>query len=256
MVMGLDIGSAASKAVALDEKKRIRGNVLIPLGTGSTGPVQAVEKLEKICGERFIKTVVTGYGRKTWKEAQKEVSELSCHAKGAEYLSPGTTSVLDIGGQDVKVLEVQNGKLMNFIMNDKCAAGTGRFLEVMANILEVRLSEMETLALEAEETVAISSICTVFAESEVISRLAEGKNRSAICAGIHEAVAAKAVGLAGRMELGEKMMITGGAAANRDLVQRIERKLGKKVMCCEMAQYAGAIGAALFALELLKKEGV
>lgn len=140
VVMGLDIGSAASKAVALDENGKIVGTALVPFGTGSSGPAQAVKKLEELCGGKFVKTVVTGYGRKTWDAADKQVSELSCHAKGAQYLVPGTTAVIDIGGQDAKVLEVKNGKLLNFVMNDKCAAGTGRFLEVMSRILADRFA--------------------------------------------------------------------------------------------------------------------
>ena len=175
--LGIDIGSTASKCVMLKNGAEIVAKSLISVGAGTSGPARAIREVLDSCGmkkEDMAYVLATGYGRKSLEEqglANKEMSELSCHAKGAHFLFPNVRTVIDIGGQDAKVLEISNGAMVNFQMNDKCAAGTGRFLDVMARVLEVKVSDMETLGMRSTKEAEISPTCTVFAESAVISAL-------------------------------------------------------------------------------------
>jgi len=162
-------------------------------------------------------------------------------------------TVIDIGGQDVKVMHIENGSMINFQMNDKCAAGTGRFLDVMARILEVNVDDLEKLGSQSTKEVSISSTCTVFAESEVISQLAAGSDKCDVIHGIHRAVAARVVGLAHRVGLQDDIVMTGGVAQNKDVVKSLEEALGRKVHTTSMTQYVGALGAALFAWKKAQK---
>ena len=180
------------------------------------------------------------------------ITEITCHAKGAHYLNPNVRTVIDIGGQDIKAISIdENGAVKNFLMNDKCAAGTGRFLEMMARTLGLSLEEMSTRGLEWKENVVISSMCTVFAESEVVSLVAQNKDVADIIHGLNVSVASKVGALAAR--LGKKnpgeYMMTGGVARNKGIIQALEEKLGAKLYICDEAQLCGALGAALFAYE-------
>ena len=181
MFLGLDIGSASSKAVILSGDGQIAAKTVVNTGTGTRGPDKAVEKALLDAGltaSQIVYSVVTGYGRINYSFADKQITEISCHAKGVAHLNPNARTVIDIGGQDAKVIRlINNGKLDNFVMNDKCAAGTGRFLEVMARILDCGIGELSGLAERSTEAVVISNTCTVFAESEVISRLAAGSQK-------------------------------------------------------------------------------
>jgi predicted CoA-substrate-specific enzyme activase len=192
----------------------------------------------------------TGYGRHNVEEADGEMSELSCHAKGAALLFSEARTVIDIGGQDAKALRIDaGGKLENFVMNEKCAAGTGRFLEVMARVLEVRQEDMEKLAAMRTRRVDISSTCAVFAESEVISQLSAGTDRADIIDGIHRSVAARVAGLAKRVGVKPGVAMTGGVAQNNGVRLALQEELGVPVLASPLSQYAGALGAALLAFQ-------
>lgn len=197
-------------------------------------------------------TAATGYGRNSVINADLVFSELSCHARGACWLYPDVRTVLDIGGQDVKALSVlPGGKLGGFVMNDKCAAGTGRFLDVMARILEMDIVELGELDQLSTKCVEISSTCTVFAESEVISQLSQGVNIADLTAGIHRAVAFRGAGLLRRLGITEPLFMTGGVAQNSGVIRALKAELGIAIHTDPRAQLAGAVGAALLALEKL-----
>ena len=256
-VLGIDIGSTASKCVILNDSKEIVAKAVVDVGAGTSGPKRALEAVLKDAGlkrEDISYVLATGYGRNSSEfDADSQMSELSCHAAGAAYLFPDVSTVIDIGGQDVKVLSVENGMLMNFQMNDKCAAGTGRFLDVMARVLEVKVDELAALGAKAEKVVPISSTCTVFAESEVISQLAKGTDKNSIIAGIHQAVATKVVGLAHRVGIKDRLVMTGGVALNGGVVKALEEQLGKEISTSELTQFAGALGAAIYALRKIER---
>ena len=215
----------------------------------------AVEKAG-IQKEEIVRIVTTGYGRAYIDSGDDSITEITCHAKGAHYLNPKVRTVIDIGGQDIKAISIdENGAVTNFLMNDKCAAGTGRFLEMMARTLGLSLEEMSTKGLEWKENVVISSMCTVFAESEVVSLVAQNKNVADIIHGLNVSVASKVGALAARLgknNPGEYMM-TGGVAKNKGITNALEEKLGAKLYICDEAQLCGALGAALFAYEKCKK---
>lgn len=200
--------------------------------------------------------LATGYGRNSLDGlADLQMSELSCHAKGATYLFPDVHTVVDIGGQDVKVIEIENGMMKNFVMNDKCAAGTGRFLDVMARVLEVRVEDLGDLGDKSTKEIGISSTCTVFAESEVISQLAVGTDKCDIIAGIHRSVAGRVSGLCNRVGVRDRVVMTGGVAQNHGIVKALENQLGHEISTSPLTQYNGALGAALFAYQkALKKQ--
>lgn len=255
--LGIDVGSTASKCVMLKNGSEIVAKSLIHVGAGTSGPQRALDAVLEEAGmkrEDMSYILATGYGRNALMEfADKQMSELSCHARGASFLFPQVHTVIDIGGQDVKVLHVENGRMVNFQMNDKCAAGTGRFLDVMARVLEVKVSEMEALGRQSTKEVGISSTCTVFAESEVISQLAEGSKKEDIINGIHRSIAHRVAGLAHRVGLQPDVVMTGGVAQNRGVVEALEAELQCTIQTSPLTQYNGALGAALFAWENLNK---
>ena len=255
--LGIDVGSTASKCIILKNGCEIVSKSLIGVGAGTSGPERAIKQVLDGCGmkkEDMAYTLATGYGRNSLMGlADQPMSELSCHAKGATFLFPDVHTVIDIGGQDVKILHIENGAMVNFAMNDKCAAGTGRFLDVMARVLEVRVDDLDKLGALSTKDVAISSTCTVFAESEVISQLAQGTNKNDIIAGIHRAVANRVVGLAHRIGVQDTVVMTGGVAQNSGVVQALAAGLGHEVHTSKLTQYNGALGAALFAYQKAAK---
>ncbi|MDO4269163.1 MAG: acyl-CoA dehydratase activase [Eubacteriales bacterium] len=256
LTMGVDIGSTASKAVIIRDGKEIVARQLVAVGTGTRGPQQVYQGVLAQAGvvrADIARVVATGYGRLKFAEADRELSEVSCHGRGISFLCPGIRTVIDIGGQDAKALALDlGGNLENFIMNDKCAAGTGRFLEAMARVLDIPVEEMGMLSAQAQHPVSISSTCAVFAESEVISRLAAGEQAADIVAGIHASVARKVSGLAVRAGVHAPIAMSGGVAKNRGIVEAMERELHSPITVPEDCQLAGAIGAALFAYRDLK----
>ncbi len=251
--MGVDIGSTASKSIILKDGKDIIATSVIDVGAGTSGPSRTISetlKSSKINREDISYVMATGYGRNALKGADSQMSELSCHAKGAYFLFPNVKTIIDIGGQDAKALKIgNNGMLENFVMNDKCAAGTGRFLDVIARVLEVDISELQELDEKATQDVTISSTCTVFAESEVISQLASGAKIEDIVKGIHNSIAARVGSLAKRVGLNDDIVFTGGVALNDGMKRALERNTGHKIHTSPYCQLNGALGAALFAYQ-------
>lgn len=255
-VAGIDSGSTSTDVVILDQNGKIKSTMIIPTGGGammSAGKslAAAVEKAG-IQEEDIVRIVTTGYGRAYIDSGDDSITEITCHAKGAHYLNPNVRTIIDIGGQDIKAISIdEHGAVTNFLMNDKCAAGTGRFLEMMARTLGLSLEEMSTKGLEWKENIVISSMCTVFAESEVVSLVAQNKNVADIIHGLNVSVASKVGALAAR--LGKKnpgeYMMTGGVAKNQGIINALEEKLEAKLYICDEAQLCGALGAALFAYE-------
>ena len=256
--LGVDIGSTTSKAVILKDGKTIVKKALVPLGTGTSGPSQVFQKLfadQELQQSDIVKTVVTGYGRMTLKEADQQISELSCHARGVHLLFPNARTVIDIGGQDAKALKLDSrGMLLNFAMNDKCAAGTGRFISVIANVLETDVNDLGELSSQAENMAKISSVCTVFAESEVISHLSKGVRAADIVAGINRSVAQRVSTLAFKVGIENDVVMTGGVAQNTGVVKAMAEITKTRIQVPEYPQYTGAIGAAIFAFEEGEKE--
>jgi predicted CoA-substrate-specific enzyme activase len=251
---GIDIGSITAKAAVMRDDQ-ILGSRVIFTGYNSEAAGRRVyeELLSELGLDRaeVVRIVATGYGRKSVTIADKAVTEIMCHAAGARYLDPSVRSLIDIGGQDSKAVVMdENGRVTNFAMNDKCAAGTGRFLEVMARALEADLDEFGLLSLKAEQPAKISSLCTVFAESEVISLIAKGEIRENIIAGIHEAIASRVSAMASRIGLTAPVMMTGGVARNSGVVRALEKAIGVPVVVSPHAQVNGAIGAACLAREV------
>ena len=259
-VLGVDIGSAATKAVAMDTEGRMIASVAVQSGTGTRGVAKAMETLygsEALIRQDRVITVATGYGRMKYADADFQMSEITCHARGVHKLVPGARTIIDIGGQDSKAMEIdEHAAIAQFVMNDKCAAGTGRFLEVMARIMEMDISLLGAVDVQAEEIAAISNTCTVFAESEVISRLSEGEKIPNIVAGIHQSVAKRVAGLAMRVGILEKVVLTGGVAHNSGIIRALERELGVKLTIPEHPQITGALGAALLGLEQYRRKSM
>ena len=252
--MGIDSGSTSTNAVLLNEKKEILASAVIRTGARSKESAERI--LEEILKKAQLRQedlsciVSTGYGRVGIPFADKNVTEISCHAKGAHFLNPSVRTILDIGGQDSKAIRLdENGDVADFVMNDKCAAGTGRFLEMMARTLEVDLDELGLISLTSKEQVEISSMCSVFAESEVISLIAQNKETADIAHGIHRAIAGRAVSLMKRVEMEPGYMMTGGVAKNPGLVRVLEEMLGAPLYISEEPEIVGALGAALYGLE-------
>jgi predicted CoA-substrate-specific enzyme activase len=253
-VAGVDVGSLSTDTVILDgERNIVNYNVLF---TGASSRRAARRSYEEaLCAaglrEEDISFIVsTGYGREVVPFAHTQVTEISCHARGAHFLFPGTRTVIDVGGQDSKAIRVNaQGQVVDFAMNEKCAAGTGRFLEVMARALEIELEEMGERSLRARKPVSISSMCTVFAESEVVSRIAEGHPIEDIIAGIHNAISDRLISLLQRVRMEEEVTMSGGVAKNVGVVEALQEKLGTKFNIAFEPQIVGAVGAALVALE-------
>jgi predicted CoA-substrate-specific enzyme activase len=253
---GVDIGSSSSKVVILDDGKNILGKVVVPVGTGTSGPSRAFEQAMKDAhvqrGDIDL-VVATGYGRKNFSDAAQQLSEITCHARGVYELAPGVQTVIDIGGQDAKAIKVgPGGMVTNFVMNDKCAAGTGRFLEVMAHILEVDVGQLADLAAASRHEVAISNTCTVFAESEVISQLSSGALREDVAAGIIRSVVRRVAGLVRRTGVQAEVVMTGGVSLNWMAVKYMQEELRIAVGVSPDAQLTGALGAALIARKILE----
>ena len=252
---GIDSGSATTDVVILDQDKTIVATVILPTGAGaSNGAQRALDQALAQAGltqADLTATVTTGYGRGVIQTGDKSVTEITCHAKGAHFLNPAVRTVIDIGGQDSKVIRVEaDGSVANFVMNDKCAAGTGRFLEMMARTLELSLEEISTIGLHWKEEITISSMCTVFADSEVVSLVAQNKALPDIVHGLNQSVAARAAALFRRAGGQGPCMMTGGVSRNQGVARAIEEKLGQPLFLHPDAQLCGALGAALFALEL------
>lgn len=245
---GIDIGSTASKVVVLDETE-IVDRFVLPTGWNSKETAAAIAQHLAESGrpvDEDMRVVATGYGRISVEYAAKTVTEITCHGRGGCALLGRDCTIVDVGGQDTKVITVENGAATSFLMNDKCSAGTGKFLEIMANRLGVELGELFALA-EQGQPLAISSMCTVFAESEVISHIGSGERREDIAAGVVDSVVNKVAGLCARHTIKGDLLLTGGLCDCAYMVERLSHKLKVPVRSDPMGRYAGALGAALIA---------
>lgn len=260
LVAGIDVGAATAKTVILEDDK-ITGYAIKPVGHDIKLVANEISKeaLQRAGLSIFIEDldyiVSTGYARESIEFANKTVSEIICHAKGAYFMIPSTRFIIDMGGQDSKAIELdQEGNIINFIMNDKCAAGTGRFLEVMAHILQVKsMDDMGPLALQSKEPCPVSSTCTVFAETEVVVLRAGGKHRNDLIAGVHKAVASRVASMAKNLTCKSDAVFTGGVARNTGVKKYLEEEFKREFLVPDEPQMIGALGAALIARAQLLK---
>ncbi len=251
--IGVDMGSVGTKAVLFDGT--VVDRHLEPTGwSPSDAGLRSMELLLDRNGLKRdeVAVVATGYGRKSLQQmADKSITEITCHAKGAHFMDRDVRTVLDIGGQDSKVIRLDDqGGVADFMMNDKCAAGTGRFLQVMANLLEYPIGEFGSISVDGEVQ-KISSMCTVFAESEVVSHLARGVSKEAVALGLLDSVSVRASSMLGRIGVAPCLAFTGGVSRCSSLVSMLSRQLSEEVRTYDDSQYAGAIGAAIFAHDMV-----
>jgi (R)-2-hydroxyacyl-CoA dehydratese activating ATPase len=251
---GVDVGSTQTKAVIVDGERRIVGRSLIP--TGANVVTAAQTAFGAACEQGGIPesevafVVGTGYGRYKVTFGNAQVTEICCHARGAAEMFPGTRTVLDMGGQDTKAIRIQpGGDVIDFCMNDKCAAGTGRFLQSASAALDIPMPDLGARALAGQRPVDISTTCTVFAESEVLSWLARGKKIEDILLGVHRSIATRSIALLRRVGIEAEITFTGGVARNEAMIAVLDEMLGAELNVSEESHYMGALGAALFAFE-------
>lgn len=253
-VAGVDIGSTQAKAIVLNEHGEVVGRALLDvkasMATIAEEAFKAALQQARVFEREVVYVIGTGYGRYKVTFGNEQVTEISCHARGASALFPGTRTVLDIGGQDTKAIRIgADGQVLDFAMNDKCAAGTGRFLGAASFVLELPLSDLASLALKSTNPVRITTTCTVFAESEIINHLAKGRLPEDVLMGMHEAIAKRCSSLVRRVGLEEEVAFTGGVSRNRAMVQLLEAVLETRLNVSSDSHFAGALGAALFAYD-------
>ena len=255
---GVDVGSTQTKAVVMSDNGGVKILARALMDTGANVQKAAERAFDRCCGEAGIQTgdvgfvVGTGYGRYKITFGNAQMTEISCHAKGAHFLCPGTRTVIDMGGQDSKAISVgAAGEVLDFVMNDKCAAGTGRFLANAAEVMGIGLDQIGPLSLMATRPVKIATVCTVFVESDILSYLAQGKKGEDILGGVHLAIAKRTLSLARRVNIEPEITMTGGVARNTGMVRALEEVLGRQMQISPDAHFMGAVGAGLFALEKL-----
>ncbi|MBI2370500.1 MAG: 2-hydroxyglutaryl-CoA dehydratase [Deltaproteobacteria bacterium] len=251
---GVDVGSTQTKAIILDGAGQIAARSLIDTGANVSRAAERAFMEALASGglhrDQVAYVVGTGYGRYKVTFGDAQITEISCHARGAWHLFPGTRTVIDMGGQDAKGIKVgPGGEVKDFAMNDKCAAGTGRFLANAAEALGLGLDEIGALSLKARAPVRLSTVCTVFVESDIMSYLGQGKKVEDILGGIHSAIAARTISLVRRVGIEPEITFTGGVSRNLGMVHALQEKLGVRVNVSPESHYIGAIGAALFAAE-------
>jgi len=254
---GVDVGSTQTKAVIINGKREIVGRALIDTGADVIQAAHNAFDLALstlgLARSQVGYVIGTGYGRYKVTFGDRQVTEISCHGRGASQMFPKTQTVLDMGGQDTKAIRVRpNGEIADFCMNDKCAAGTGRFLGAAANALNIPLGELGGVSLKSDKPVRISTTCTVFAEAEVLSWLGKGKKVEDILWGVHQSIAARAIGLLRRVGIVEEVTFTGGVAKNVGMIKALEEKLETKLNVSDDSHYMGALGAALFAMDSIE----
>lgn len=255
LTMGVDAGSTATKVVVMDvDKDQILGVSLRHTGADveetANEVIEATLKAAGVSIKDLDYVLSTGWGRRSVSCANSTKSEIMCHAAGAFHTIPQTRSVIDIGGQDSKAISLDDqGTVVDFVMNDKCAAGTGRFLETLAGILEINLEEIGTLAIRSDNPILISSTCVVFAETEVVAHRAKKEKLEDIVAGVVQSLIKRVITMAHQIKVRPEVVFTGGPAKNPGLVKYLEKELGQKLYVPEDPQIVGAIGAALLAKE-------
>ena len=248
--IGIDIGSTASKVSVIVGEELI-SNFTIPTGWSS---IETANQIKEKLADMGIdvdksKVIATGYGRVSVPYADKGVTEITCHGQGVHYLLGKDCTVIDIGGQDTKIISLENGKVSNFTMNDKCAAGTGKFMELMANTLGVSIYDLAKMALVGED-IKITSMCTVFAESEVISLIGQGKDRQDIARGIINSITGRVSSMLYKHGSSPTIYLTGGLCEVEPFIDLLSEKLNTKVHTTSLARYAGSIGASILAQRL------
>jgi predicted CoA-substrate-specific enzyme activase len=254
---GVDIGSTMTKVVLMDKAGNLLSFIKGPTGAehrqlANEVMRQALEQARlQIDDISYI--VATGYGRLNVPFADRQITELSCHARGVSSLFPNARTAIDIGGQDAKCMKIDNGRLVNFVMNDKCAAGTGRFLEVTATTLGIKLEDMGDVSLKAAKQIQISNLCTIFAQQEVVALLSRGEKLENILAGLHDALASRVAALARRLGIEPDLVLTGGVAKNIGMVKAMKESLGCEILVPEEPLLTGALGAAILAKETYAK---
>jgi len=251
---GVDVGSTQTKAVIMKDDAQIIGRALVDTGAHVTKAAE--HSFQLACREARVDprdvgfVVGTGYGRYKITFGNAQMTEISCHARGASHTFPATRTVIDMGGQDAKAISIgSDGQVLDFVMNDKCAAGTGRFLANAADVMGISLDEVGPLSLKGSRPVKLTTVCTVFVESDILSYLSMGKKPPDILRGVHLAIAKRTISLARRVSIEPEVTMTGGVARNVGMVQALEEILGVKLRVSSKAHFMGAIGAALFALE-------
>lgn len=253
---GVDVGSTQTKAVIMSDNggRTVLARALVD--TGANVRKAAENAFLLACRQAEIAhtevgfVVGTGYGRYNITFGNAQLTEISCHARGAQFACPGTRTVIDMGGQDAKAISVgPDGQVLDFVMNDKCAAGTGRFLANAADVMGIGLDDIGPLSQRATRPVRIATVCTVFVESDILSYLAQGKKAEDIMSGVHLAIAKRTLSLARRVAIEPEITMTGGVARNIGMVRALEEVLGTKMQVSPDAHFMGAIGAAVFALE-------
>ncbi|HXZ29555.1 MAG TPA: acyl-CoA dehydratase activase, partial [Dehalococcoidia bacterium] len=254
---GIDIGSTMTKVVLTDKSSNLLSAI-----KGPTGPEHrqlANEVMQQALEQASLQIddisyiVATGYGRFNVPFADRQITELSCHARGVFSLFPNVRTAIDIGGQDAKCMKIDNGRLINFVMNDKCAAGTGRFLEVTAVTLGIKLEDMGSISLKATKQIQISNLCTIFAQQEVVALLSHGEKLENILAGLHDALANRIAALARRLGIEPDLVLTGGVAKNSGMVKAMKENLDCEILVPEEPLLTGALGAAILAKEIYMK---
>jgi predicted CoA-substrate-specific enzyme activase len=254
---GVDIGSTMTKVVLTDKAGNLLSTIKGP--TGAEHRQLANQVMRQALEEAGLQIddisyiIATGYGRLNVPFADRQITELSCHARGVHSLFPSVRTAIDIGGQDAKCMKIDNGRLVNFVMNDKCAAGTGRFLEVTATALGIKLEDMGDISLKATRKVQISNLCTIFAQQEVVALISRGEKLENILAGLHDALAGRVAALVRRLGTEADLVLTGGVAKNIGMVKAMKESLGCEILVPEEPLITGALGAAILASEIYMK---
>lgn len=257
LVAGVDVGSTQTKAVLLNENAETVARSIVNTGANV---VKAAEKAFRAAREEAkldeweVSYIVgTGYGRYKVLFGDTQITEISCHARGANFIFPNTRTILDIGGQDTKGIRTnERGEVIDFCMNDKCAAGTGRFLVAAGEVMGISLDDLGGVALQSKNPLRITNVCTVFVETEIMSHLSRGSKAEDILAGVHQSIAARSVSLLRRVGIEPELTFTGGVSRNKGMVQALQEKLGIPINVNDDSQFIGAIGAALFAIDRAK----
>ncbi|MDO9334622.1 MAG: acyl-CoA dehydratase activase [Dehalococcoidales bacterium] len=254
---GIDLGSTMTKVVIVDESEKLLAYVVQHTGAEHRRLANKVmeESLRQavITIDEITYVIATGYGRINVPFADKQITELTCHARGVAHFFPNVRLAIDIGGQDAKGMKVKNGKLIDFVMSDKCAAGTGRYLEVVAHTLGLTLEDLGPISLKSTRKVSISSICTIFAQQEVSNHLSAGVLLEDVVAGLHDAIAGRVARMVRRLKIEPDVVFTGGVAKNIGVIKALEENLGCPVLVPSEPLLSGALGAALIARETILK---
>jgi len=254
---GVDIGSTMTKVVIVDEDGEVCSRIVGPTGAEhrrlANRVMEEALKQANLPFNQISYVVATGYGRVNVPFADRQITELSCHAKGVSSLFPNVRIAIDIGGQDAKGMKIINGNLVDFVMNDKCAAGTGRFLEVISDALGIKVEDLGSISLKSTDKVKISSVCTIFAQQEVVSYLSEGTPLEDIVAGLHEAIAGRVVRMVKRLKIEPDVVLTGGVAKNIGVVRAVREHIGLEVLVPDDPLLSGALGAAILGKETVLK---